>query len=177
MRIGLAPHDPAWAAAFRDVGAELRRVFGSGARRIDHIGSTAMPGLAAKPIIDVQVSVSSLAIIASVEHPLASVDYVVMDNDDRRKRYARRRNPGQDANVHVRVDGEFSQQAVLLFRDYVRATPHARNRYEQRKRRLSQRDWSDVDEYAAAKVAWVWQLLSEADRWSWAGWTLGPSGA
>lgn len=105
------------------------------------------------------------------------MSFDLMANEDGRKRYAKRRVPGDETNVHIRTAGEFSQQAALLLRDYLRAERAARMRYEQAKRDLAEHPWDRVDDYADAKGDIVWQLLREADRWSWRGWQPGPTDA
>jgi len=87
----------------------------------------------------------------------------IPDNDDRRKRFFRL--VGVDdrrlANIHVRNLGEFSEQAALLFRDYLRATPEAMRSYEKTKRTLATRTWPTVDDYADAKGDCVWALIAK----------------
>lgn len=189
VRVVLCEANPVWPERFRLVAADVRGVFGGRARRIDHIGSTAVPGLAAKDIIDVQVSVDDPAALDDSADPvrvgLAGLGFVfVADNDDRRKRFFQRRpdgTPASDAtaevNLHVRRDGCVSQQQALLFRDYLRDNAGAKALYEQEKRRLSSRRWRSVDHYADAKGDVVWTLLRDADRWSWSGWRPGASDA
>ncbi len=179
----MADPEPGWPAAFRSVAAALRRALGLWALRIDHIGSTSIPDLAAKPIVDVQITTQNPADLDAAEHPalgeLEAVGFVLMvDNDDRRKRFLLLRDSARgwpDTNLHVRRDGCVSQQQALLLRDYLRSSESARTRYEQDKRRLSRCDWPSVDDYANAKGDVVWALLREADVWSWSGWEPGPS--
>jgi len=181
VTVTLVSPDPGWPAQFEVVAGDLRTRLGSGALRIDHIGSTAVPGLAAKDVLDVQVTVADPGALDDRAHPwhrvLADAGYAQdVDNDDRRKRFLRRRTPGAPwVNLHVRRDGCVSGQQALLFRDYLRTHPAARERYELEKRRLSRRGWSSVDAYAEAKGDVVWALLREADRWSWFGWRPGTS--
>lgn len=177
MRVDISEHDPAWAGRFNSVAAQLCELFGDSADRIDHIGSTSVPGLAAKPIIDVQVSLPDFADAEGFRDGLADLSLELMVNEDRRKWYAKRRTDGAETDVHIRRTGEFSEQAALLFRDYLRAEPSARLRYEQVKRELAQREWDRVDDYADAKGDIIWQLLREADRWSWHGWEPGDTDA
>lgn len=177
VRVEIVEHDPAWADRFTEVGAQLREVFADLADRIDHIGSTSVAGLAAKPVIDVQVSVSTLDDLETFRGPLADLSLDLVVNEDRRKWYATRRTPGAETNVHIRTTGEFSQQAALLLRDYLRAEQSARSRYERVKRELAERPWARVDDYADAKSDIVWQLLREADRWGWHGWQPGDTDA
>lgn len=180
VTVQIVPADPAWPRRFAALAAELRAVLGDQAERIDHIGSTSVPGLGAKDVIDIQVSVVALEPHAAVGAALVGQGWSFMaDNPDHRKRFYFRRGDGlPDANLHVRRTGEFSQQASLLFRDHLRADATARARYEATKRALAEREWDDVDAYADAKGDCVWQLLREADRWAWAvGWSAGPSDA
>jgi GrpB-like predicted nucleotidyltransferase (UPF0157 family) len=179
VAILISEYDPAWPERFRAYAAALRGELGERAARIDHIGSTSVPGLAAKDVIDVQVSVADLHPFEPLRDALLRLGYEWMpENDDRRKRFFRLVSPEgvRLANLHVRRLGEFSEQAALLFRDYLRATPDARRRYEGTKRVLAGRAWPTVDDYAEAKGDLVWSLIREADRWAWgAAWSAGPS--
>jgi GrpB-like predicted nucleotidyltransferase (UPF0157 family) len=142
-----------------------------------------VPGLAAKDVIDIQVTVADPTALDDPDHParrglVAAGFDLVTNNDDRRKRFFRRRRPHEaPVNLHVRRDGCVSQQQALLLRDYLRQHPRSRRRYEHEKRRLSGRRWRSVDEYAEAKGDVIWELLRQADVWSWRGWTPGPSDA
>jgi GrpB-like predicted nucleotidyltransferase (UPF0157 family) len=199
--IVLAPYNPHWPAQFREAGAALRGalepVLGAALTRIDHIGSTAVPGLAAKPVLDVQVSVRDFApghaeaarLPAAIEAlGLAwlgawSGDRRSWPFDRRKWMFARRRPhpPGPlgayDVNLHVRREGCVSQQQALLLRDFLRGHPEACARYEGVKRGLARREWATVNAYATAKGDCIWALLREADEWSWGGWRPGPSDA
>jgi GrpB-like predicted nucleotidyltransferase (UPF0157 family) len=177
----LSEYDPAWPSRFRDHARALRGALGRRAVRIDHIGSTSVPGLAAKDAVDVQVSVAAFEPFEPLRIALVGLGYEWMpENDDRRKRFFRlvSNDGGRLVNLHVRRAGEFSEQAALLFRDYLRATPDACRRYEETKRALAGWSWPTVDDYAEAKGDCVWALIREADRWAWAvGWAAGPSDA
>jgi GrpB-like predicted nucleotidyltransferase (UPF0157 family) len=175
--IELVPYDAQLREDFLRIGRDLRRFLGERAARIDHIGSTAVPGLAAKPIIDVQISVRSFEPFAPLREGLEAAQFKwLADNPDLRKRYFKRSTSPQ-ANLHVRRLGDFSEQAALLFRDYLRSVASAKERYEAVKRNLVQRQWADVNEYAEAKGDCVWALLREADAWAWKGWVAPPSDA
>src|SRR5215217_1326687 len=89
-RVVVVPYDPAWPGLFRQQAARLRSGLGDVAVRIDHIGSTAVPGLAAKPIIDMQVSVASFEPLDAFRDPLEDLGYVFRpENPERTKRYFR----------------------------------------------------------------------------------------
>ncbi|MEV4580184.1 GrpB family protein [Nonomuraea jabiensis] len=177
--VEIVDHDPAWQEEFARIGEALRRRLGDVAPRIDHIGSTAVPGLAAKPVIDVQVSVRSFEPLEAFRSPLESLGLVYRaGNPDLTKRYFREAPGGRRTHVHVRVLGSFSQQLPLLFRDYLRAHPGAAAEYAAVKRRLAAEFRHERHRYVEAKRPFIWDALRHADDWSQAtGWTPGPSDA
>ncbi len=177
--IAIAAYDPVWPALFAALGARLRAALGPAALRIDHIGSTAVPGLDAKPIIDVQISVAALEPMAPYGGPLEGLGFIWRaDNDDRTKRYFRE-PPGQRrTHVHVRRAGSWSEQGALLFRDYLRTHPPAAQRYAAAKRALAAQHRDDRAAYTTAKSPVIWELITAADAWSQAtGWQPGPPDA
>ncbi len=180
IAVHLAAYDPEWPDRFAVLGASLRQALGEQALAIHHIGSTSVPGIAAKPIVDVQVAVADFEPFPPLREAIESTGYRYwLDNDDRRKRYFTLDEDGtRVSNLHVRREGEFSAQAALLLRDYLRAAPGARRRYEATKRRLAAHRWPTVDHYAEAKGDTIWELLREADGWAQGiGWQPGPSDA
>jgi GrpB-like predicted nucleotidyltransferase (UPF0157 family) len=106
-RIEIVAYDPAWPARLAELGRELRAGLGEVALRIGHIGSTAVPGLAAKPIIDLQVSVAASEPLAAYRQPLEQLGYVYRaDNRERTKRYFREPPGRRRTHVHVRQGGQ-----------------------------------------------------------------------
>lgn len=177
--IEVAAYDPAWPVRFAELGRELRAGLGEIALRIDHIGSTSVPGLAAKPIVDIQVSVADFEPLAAYRLPLEQLGLVYRaGNPERTKRYFRE-SPGRPrTHVHVRRAGSFSEQWALLFRDYLRAHPEVAAEYEAVKRRLAVHYRDDRRGYAAAKEPFSWAVIRRADGWAQAqGWQPGPSDA
>ena len=149
------------------------------ALRIDHIGSTSVAGLAAKPVIDIQVSVERLEPVVPFRDPLQELGFVYREgNTDRTKRYFRE-PPGQPrTHIHVRKAGSFSQQFPLLFRDFLRAHCEAAAGYEAVKRRLAARYPHDRRAYTDAKTPVVWDIIQRAEVWAQqVGWDPGPSNA
>lgn len=179
MRVEIVPYRAEWAERFALLGAELRRALGSVALRIDHIGSTAVPGLAAKPIVDVQVSVADLEPLDSFRDPLVGLGLVFRaDNPELTKRYFRE-SPGMDrTHVHVRRSGSWAEQFALLFRDFLRVHPVEAEEYAAVKRKLAAEYAFDRQGYTEAKQPFVWELMYRADRWSQeVGWVPGSSDA
>ncbi|TDE50195.1 GrpB family protein [Nonomuraea mesophila] len=179
--VEIVDHDPGWAATFATLGRRMRAALGSVAVRIDHIGSTSVPGLAAKPVIDVQVAVRSFEPLEAYKGPLERVGLVHRaGNPELTKRYFREA-PGhlqRRTHVHVRELGSFSQQLPLLFRDYLRAHPEAAAEFAEVKRRCAERFRDARHEYVAAKEPYVWAMVRRADTWAQrTGWRPGPSDA
>ncbi|MGH4017279.1 MAG: GrpB family protein [Pseudonocardiaceae bacterium] len=177
--IRVVPYDPQWPARFAELGRGLRDALGEVALRIDHIGSTAVVGLAAKPVIDIQISVAALEPVDPFREPLARRGFVYRaNNTERTKRYFRE-PPGEPrTHIHVRRAGSFSEQFPLLFRDYLRAHPDESAAYERLKRRLATEFHHDGAAYANAKVPLFWEVIRHADDWAQRiGWEPGPSDA
>jgi GrpB-like predicted nucleotidyltransferase (UPF0157 family) len=178
-RIEIVAYDPAWPARFAELGQALRAGLGEVALRIDHIGSTAVHGLAAKPIIDIQISVVDFEPLAAYRQPLERLGYVYRaDNPERTKRYFREPPGRPRTHVHVRRAGSFSEQWALLFRDYLRTHPDAAAEYATLKRRLAIRFRDDRRAYTDAKGPFLWKVIRKANEWAQAeGWRPGPSDA
>jgi GrpB-like predicted nucleotidyltransferase (UPF0157 family) len=177
--VEVVPYDPAWPARFAELGRELRAGLGAVALRIDHIGSTSVPGLAAKPIIDIQISVADFEPLAAYRLPLEQLGYVYRaDNPERTKRYFREPSGRRRTHVHVRRAGSFSEQWALLFRDYLRAHAEVAAEYAAVKQRLALQFRDDRRAYVDAKGPLLWEIIRKADEWAQAqGWLPGPSDA
>lgn len=166
--IDIVPYDPRWTAAFEDERERIAAALGSRAVRIDHHGSTAVPGLAAKPIIDIQVSVSALQPLAPYVAALATLGYVhVPHADDSFCPFFHRPSTWPHTHhVHlVRAGGE-EERRTLAFRDALRADPDLRQEYESLKRALAAAyDGGDAvsrEAYANAKSDFVEGVVARA---------------
>ncbi len=184
----LVPADPEWAAQAQRILARLRTTCGHHASRIDHIGSTAIPGMDAKDVIDVQVSVASLDVADELADALLAAGYVrttvtqdIGKRDGRstvpefdhtegdelwRKRLYCSADPGRPTNVHVRVDGLPGQQFALLFVDWAKANPAVQADYLDLKRRVAAQGHPTTGAYAEAKEPWFLDAYRRA--WEWA---------
>ena len=180
-----------WGWEFAAIGEELRRHLGDLAVRIDHIGSTAVPGLAAKDVLDVQVTVADenkLDLVCERLAPHAwerrpyERDHVVpglpIDAREWTKRLLREPAGRRAVNLHVRVFGRANQRYPLLFRDYLRAHPATAAAYAEAKRRLAELAAGDVVRYADAKDPVVDLIYLPAEEWAGRTcWAPGPSDA
>jgi GrpB-like predicted nucleotidyltransferase (UPF0157 family) len=185
-------YDHEWPESFRDIASQLRMALGERAARIDHIGSTSVPGLASKDVIDVQVTVehgSELENVASVLEetgwiPGAGIsrDHLVpgwpLDERTRRKLFFNEPLGSRHAHAHVRVLGHPNQRYPLLCRDYLRAHPHSAEAYATLKRDLASILRNDSGRYADAKDAACDLIYFAAEDWSRVvEWNAGPSDA
>ena len=170
--IVLVEHDPAWTRRFSVLRELLVTALADVAIRVEHIGSTAVPGLAAKPIIDMQVAVPDPDQEEPLAAPLQRLGYEIRVREPGHRMF---RTLARDVHVHVWRAGGTDERRHLLFRDWLRHTREDRQRYEEVKRSLSARPWEDMNEYAAAKTAVIAELLERAERWAATGeWAFPP---
>ena len=179
--VRIVPYDPAWPHLFARLGGDLRAALDSVAVRIDHIGSTTVPGLVAKPVIDIQISVAAFEPLAVYRLPLERLGYVFRtDNTERTKRYFREAPGAHRTHIHVRQAGSFSEQFALLFRDFLRTHPEVAAQYGELKTTLAHQ-YSGVEQrhaFTEAKGPFIWTVMAQADRWAQqTGWMPGPSDA
>jgi len=166
--------DPEWGRAAERLIARLQTHVGSQAIRIDHIGSTSVPGLAAKDVIDVQIVVESIAVAESIADRLPPAGLVlrrglrwdrVAGVEGAPKLFARNADPGRAANVHLRPVISPWWRDALLIREWLRAHPEEAASYEAHKRAIAATG-VDTDAYAEAKTPWLIPALQRAGRWA-----------
>jgi GrpB-like predicted nucleotidyltransferase (UPF0157 family) len=173
----ITPYDPHWAEEFRDIGSQLRLAMRDAALRIDHIGSTSVIGLDAKPVIDIQISVSSFEPLQVYQEPMQNIGYVFRsDNPERTKRYFRESTGMRRTHIHVREQGSFGEQFALLFRDYLRQHADEAKYYATIKYKLKDQYEQDRHRYVEAKEPFIWEIMRRASEWSQqVGWKPGQS--
>lgn len=161
-QIMLADYDPAWPEQFATEEGRIRRALGDVALRIEHAGSTSVPGLPAKPIIDIVLVVANSADEASYVPSLEAAGYTlrIREPDWEEHRMLKGTNP--DVNLHVFSRGSLEIERMLLMRDWLRAHPEDRDRYAAAKRALAVRTWKYVQNYADAKTDVVEEILARA---------------
>jgi GrpB-like predicted nucleotidyltransferase (UPF0157 family) len=160
--IEIADYDSNWPGLFGDEATKIRRALGERARRIEHVGSTSVPGLAAKPLIDIVLVVDSSADEPSYVPALEAVGYTLRtrEPDWYEHRMLRRREPS--VNLHVFSTGCEEIERMVAFRDWLRANDDDRMLYEQTKRELATRRWKYGQNYADAKTGVVRDIMSRA---------------
>jgi len=160
----LRPYAPEWPEVFRDVREELLVAFAPVAVSVEHIGSTSVPGLAAKPVIDVLLGACSLSDVESRIGVLGELGYVYVPKHERElptRRYFKRSSPTSlRVHLHAVEIGSRIWQEQLAFRDALRADPDLLARYQDLKRRLAEEFASDKAAYTAAKGPFVRSVLA-----------------
>jgi GrpB-like predicted nucleotidyltransferase (UPF0157 family) len=162
---------------FIELGLNLRNSLGNTALRIDHIGSTSIEGIDAKPIIDIQISVLDFDDELSFKPHIESLGFELRtNNDDKTKKYFREIPGTRRTHIHVRQAGSFGEQATLLFRDYLRKNSNDCTKYVNEKHRLMNLYKNDRPKYIEGKGPIVWEILNRASRWSQeVGWKPGKT--
>lgn len=159
--VSLSDYDPAWVSRFETRAAELRGQLGERARLIEHIGSTSVPGLAAKPTVDIVVGIDGPDDEDAYLSDLEAVGYDVRVRESQH-RCLRTGEPDEPINLHCYPPGHAEVRKYLLFRDRLRAEPAERRRYESAKRALADREWADMNYYAEAKTPVIDAILARA---------------
>ena len=158
--VGLHPADDTWPTTYREHERRIRAALGPALSvDVEHIGSTSVPGLAAKPIVDVVVAVPDVTDEDAYLAPLLAAGYRLRVREPGHRLV---RTPARDVHVHVYERGAPQVDAYLLLRDHLRADPADRALYEQTKRDLLTRQWDDMNAYADAKTTVIEAIKDRA---------------
>lgn len=158
--VEIADYDPAWPGRFERERSRLASSLGPVARRIEHIGSTAVSGLAAKPVVDVLVTVDDVEDESAYRDSIEGLGFELRVKEPDHRAF---RTRARDVNLHVWPDDHPEVAKYLLFRDRLRHDPDDRSLYERVKRELASKGaWRDVNYYADAKSAVVQEILARA---------------
>ena len=192
MPIEIIPYADRWPSEFQSIAAPLRDSLGDLALRIDHIGSTSVPDLSAKDVIDVQVTVMTLDRAEGIIEAIPGAGYIHLAHIQRdhapsggdpapegwAKLFFRTPQGQRRVNLHVRVAGNPNQRYALLFRDYLRANPLAAAGYAEVKRQLARYHPDDEDAYYDVKDPVCDIIMAGAEVWATASeWRLTSAGA
>ena len=161
--IVLVEYDPEWPRRFEVERRRIRAALDSLVLRIEHIGSTAVPGLAAKPIVDILVGVEDADDEKVFGRALEAAGYELRVREPGHRMF---RTPARDVHVHVwnEIDPEVARH--LRFRNRLRVSAEDRREYERVKRELVSQDWADMNDYADAKTEVIQAILARAEAGS-----------
>jgi GrpB-like predicted nucleotidyltransferase (UPF0157 family) len=158
-KIVIVDYDAGWPELFERQRTRISDALGANALRIEHMGSTAVPGLAAKPIIDVLVTVEDADDESRFAPALEAVGYQLRVREPRHRMF---RTPAKNVQVHIWADTDPDVERHLAFRDRLRTSAEDRAEYEALKRDLARRDWGDMNDYADAKDDLIAAILARA---------------
>jgi GrpB-like predicted nucleotidyltransferase (UPF0157 family) len=154
---------PDWPRLFDREADRLRSVLGNEALRIEHVGSTSVPGLMAKPIVDILLIVLNSADEPCYVPQLQAAGYVMRIREPEWFEHRLFRGPDTAINLHVFSSSAAEVERMLRFRDRLRDDHTAQDRYQRAKRHLAQQTWRHVQDYADAKTAVITEILDGAD--------------
>jgi GrpB-like predicted nucleotidyltransferase (UPF0157 family) len=160
--IQLLEYSSEWPVLFRREAARVRATLGERVLKLEHVGSTAVPGLAAKPIIDMVVAVADSADETGYVPAMEAASYVLRIREPDWHQHRLFKGPDIDINLHVFSFGCPEIDRLLLFRDWLRNNDADRDFYERSKRELAKRIWKYVQNYADAKTFVVEEIVARA---------------
>jgi GrpB-like predicted nucleotidyltransferase (UPF0157 family) len=160
--ITIVEYDPNWPKKFDKHANAISSALGETALRIEHVGSTAVPELGSKPIIDILVVVSNSADESTYLPQLVAAGYVLRVREPEWNEHRMFRTPERDVHVHIFSVGCPEVHRNLLFRDRLRHHAEDRKLYEGVKRQLATKNWSDMNAYANAKTDVIEEILRRA---------------
>lgn len=161
-RVTLVDYDPGWPALYEREAARIRAALGERVRQLEHAGSTSVPGLAAKPVIDIVLAVADSADEPAYVPALEAAGYRLRIREPEWYAHRMFKGPDTDVNLHVFSAGCDEIDRMLAFRDHLRRDAADRARYERAKRELAAREWQYTQHYADAKTVVVAEIMARA---------------
>ncbi len=161
-RILIANYDPQWPKLFTREAGRIRTALGSRALRIEHTGSTSVPGLIAKPIIDMLLEVSDSADEDAYAPQLVAAGYVLRIREPNWHEHRMFKGPDTDINLHVLSACCAEIDRILMFRDWLRSNAQDRELYSHTKATLARQNWKYVQNYADAKTSVIEEIVERA---------------
>ena len=160
--VRLAPYTPEWPRLFEEERRRIEEAVGGHALAVEHVGSTSVPGLPAKPIIDIMLAVRELSEVEHCVAPIERLGYVYKGENGLPERHFFAKGEPRTHHIHlVRIDGDHWRKH-LLFRDYLRQHPTLAQEYAALKRRLAEQYHSDRAAYTDAKNPFITRVLELA---------------
>jgi GrpB-like predicted nucleotidyltransferase (UPF0157 family) len=160
--VTLVEYDPAWPALYAREEARIRTILGERVVRIEHTGSTSVPGLGAKPIIDITMVVPDSSDEGAYVADLEASGYRLVIREPEWFEHRVLKGPDTNINLHVFSPGSPEIDRMVGFRDWLRAHPDDRDLYERTKRELARQTWAYVQNYADAKTQVVEAIIGRA---------------
>jgi GrpB-like predicted nucleotidyltransferase (UPF0157 family) len=158
-RLVIAEYDPEWPRRYERERERILEALGDVALVLEHVGSTSVPDLAAKPIVDILVAVPDPYDEESFAPALVDAGYELRVREPGHRMF---RTPVRDVQIHVWAASDSEVERMLCFRDRLRSSTEDRDAYERLKRELAEQDWEDINDYAEAKSALIDEIVARA---------------
>jgi GrpB-like predicted nucleotidyltransferase (UPF0157 family) len=162
-QIEIRGYDPAWPGLYEREAARIRQILGDRVVRLEHAGSTSVPGLPAKPIIDMVLEVSDSADEPGYIADLEQAGYILSIREPEWYEHRCCKGPDTNINLHIFSGGCPETDRMVAFRDWLRTHDGDRTLYARTKRDLATRDWTYVQQYADAKTEVVLEIMGRVD--------------
>jgi GrpB-like predicted nucleotidyltransferase (UPF0157 family) len=162
--VKLVKHSPKWQQSFQCEQEKLCRIFGEDALEVQHVGSTAIPGILAKPIIDIALIVASFQKAKRYEKKLKEIGYEIKENDMREERLFFTKGPENKRThyLHIGEVGSGYAEDMILFRDYLCSHKDAAKEYDELKENLAKKYRNDRETYTAKKADLIESILKKS---------------
>ncbi len=160
--ITLGEYDPNWSNLFEREASRICSVLGNKILQLEHVGSTSVPGLCAKPIIDILMVVKDSADESTYVSDLEEAGYTLRIREPEWFEHRLFKGPDTDINLHVFSQGASEVDRMLLFRNWLRINKSDRDKYATVKRKLAKREWWHIQHYADAKGSIVQEIMERA---------------
>ncbi|HLG62059.1 MAG TPA: GrpB family protein [Ktedonosporobacter sp.] len=160
----LVEYDPEWPRLFEREAARIRAALGERVLLLEHVGSTSVPGLAAKPRIDIVLAVADSSDEPAYVTPLEVAGYVLHLREPDWFQHRLFKGPDTAVNLHVFTQGCSEIDRMLLFRDWLRRNEADRQLYERTKKGLARQNWKYTQNYADAKTSVVREIIARAQQ-------------
>jgi GrpB-like predicted nucleotidyltransferase (UPF0157 family) len=168
MKVVVVEYRPGWRKIFEDEERIIRAALGDVSARVEHVGSTAVEGLAAKPIVDIMVGLEDFSLADGLVPKIEALGYEYVRKFEEvmpfRRFFTKEQDGVRTHQIHMVAVGCEFWERLLLFRDFLRRNPEVAEKYASLKKELAGREWGDVDEYADAKTEFVRGIEEEARR-------------
>ncbi|MGH3148390.1 MAG: GrpB family protein [Rubrobacter sp.] len=167
-KVEVVPHSPGWAAGFREVADRLRAVLGDEVIAVHHIGSTAIPGISAKPIIDVLLEAREVERLDDFVPEMARLGYEARGEFGipGRRFFVKNARSRRTHHIHAFTTGSLGLERHLAFRDYMISHPEKAEAYSRLKERLAQQFPTDIEAYMDGKDPFIKEMERRAMAWS-----------
>lgn len=162
--IRIVGYDLGWPGLYKDEAERIQSALGNRALCIEHVGSTSVPDLAAKPVIDVLVVVNESRDEDEYALPLNNAGYELRIREPEWHEHRMFKGSKPEVNLHVFSKGCVETDRMLIFRDWLRTHPSDRNLYANTKRKLAMKSWESVQAYANAKTGVIEEILARAQN-------------